>query len=190
PATFGQPVTFTATVSVVAPDFGLPSGTVSFMDGATTIGTASIVMDPNTLATTASFTTSSLGVGGHSITAVFAASPTFNGSTSAALTETINPAASKTVLTTSNTPSLFGVPITLKATVTPLSGGGVPTGSVVFKDGATTIGTVALSAGAAQLNTSTLAIGSHSIIATYSGRCGLRRSSSTQLSPVSSPAPD
>ena len=39
PSKFGQAVTFTATVSVVAPGAGTPTGTVTFKDGVTTLGT-------------------------------------------------------------------------------------------------------------------------------------------------------
>src|SRR5205085_3126342 len=40
PSVFGRPVTFTATVSAVAPGAGTPTGTVVFTDGATQIGSA------------------------------------------------------------------------------------------------------------------------------------------------------
>ncbi|MDB5313201.1 MAG: repeat protein, partial [Gemmataceae bacterium] len=40
PAVFGQPVTLTATVGVVAPGAGTPTGTVTFADGAAVLGTA------------------------------------------------------------------------------------------------------------------------------------------------------
>ena len=40
PSVFGQSVTFTATVSVPGPGAGTPTGTVTFMDGATALGTA------------------------------------------------------------------------------------------------------------------------------------------------------
>ena len=38
PAAVGQTVTLTATVNVVAPAAGLPTGDVTFMEGATTLG--------------------------------------------------------------------------------------------------------------------------------------------------------
>ena len=40
PSVFGQSVTFTATVAAVSPGSGTPTGTVNFLDGTTTIGTA------------------------------------------------------------------------------------------------------------------------------------------------------
>src|SRR5207253_1534833 len=65
PAVFGQPVTFTATVSAVAPGVGTPSGTVTFRDGTTALGTATLTNG------TATLTTSGLSVGSHTITVVY-----------------------------------------------------------------------------------------------------------------------
>jgi hypothetical protein len=42
PAVLGMPVTLTATVSVPAPGSGVPSGTVSFFDGTTLLGTSPV----------------------------------------------------------------------------------------------------------------------------------------------------
>ncbi len=42
PSVFGQSVTFTATVTVTAPGAGTPTGTVNFLDGATTIGSCTL----------------------------------------------------------------------------------------------------------------------------------------------------
>ena len=49
------------------------------------------------------------------------------------------------------------------------SGTGVPTGTVNFLDGTTSLGTVALTAGVATLTTSALSAGTHQIVAAYSG---------------------
>jgi len=50
-----------------------------------------------------------------------------------------------------------------------LFAGGMPTGTLTFKDGAKSLGTATLSAEQATLSTSSLKKGSHSITATYSG---------------------
>jgi hypothetical protein len=73
-------VTFTATVSS---PLGAPTGTVAFMDGASLLGTS------NLSAGTAIFTTSSLAVGSHSITAVYNGDANFVAITSAAVSESI-----------------------------------------------------------------------------------------------------
>src|SRR5260370_13356966 len=79
PATFGQAVTFTATVTVVAPGAGTPTApdVVTFLDGATTLGTATL-----NGAATATFSTSALASGSHSLTALYAGATNFTATTS------------------------------------------------------------------------------------------------------------
>ena len=72
PSIVGENVRLTATVSTVGPGAGSPTGTVSFFDGATLLGSASI--DGSHLAT--------LAVGAHAITAVYAGDTSFTGSAS------------------------------------------------------------------------------------------------------------
>ena len=67
PADAGQAVTFTATVNVVAPDNGTPTGTVSFFDGTTGLGTGALSASRQ-----ATLMTSALSRGGHAITAQYA----------------------------------------------------------------------------------------------------------------------
>ena len=72
PSTAGKPVTFRA---AVAPQFGgTPAGTVVFKDGATAL--KSVALN----AGTASFTTSQLAAGSHTITATYSGSGDFTGS--------------------------------------------------------------------------------------------------------------
>ena len=73
-------MTFTATVTVQAPGAGTPTGTVTFMDGATTLGTGTL-----NGAGVATFTTTGLSVGHHNITAIYGGDASFNGSTSNAV---------------------------------------------------------------------------------------------------------
>ena len=77
PSVFGQSVTFTATVTANAPGSGTPTGTVTFMDGSTTLGTGTL--NGSGVAT---FSTSGLSVGSHSITAVYGGDTDFTTSTS------------------------------------------------------------------------------------------------------------
>jgi hypothetical protein len=74
----------TFTARVTAATSGTPSGTVNFLDGTTTIGSATL---DNTA--TASLTVSTLAAGAHSITAVYAGDTNFTGSTSSAVTESV-----------------------------------------------------------------------------------------------------
>src|SRR5207248_2699619 len=51
PSVFGQSVTFTATVSVTSPGAGTPSGTVTFKEGSTTLGTGTLSSGQATFST-------------------------------------------------------------------------------------------------------------------------------------------
>ncbi|HEY1013817.1 MAG TPA: Ig-like domain repeat protein [Herpetosiphonaceae bacterium] len=73
----GETVTFTATVAAVAPGAGVVTGTVLFKEGATVLGTGTLV---NGVAT---FSTAALAEGHHMIAAEYAATPNFAASASA-----------------------------------------------------------------------------------------------------------
>src|SRR2546428_11542423 len=93
PPRFGQSTSFPATVSVVAPGTTLvayPSGTVNFFDGSTLIGSGSLTTTAGV--TSANFSTYSLSVGSHSITASYADDSNFNPSTSSAVTQVVSKA--------------------------------------------------------------------------------------------------
>jgi hypothetical protein len=160
PSTFGQSVTFTATVTGSG---GTPAGTVTFKDGATTLGAGTVNGTGQ-----ATFSTSSLTVGGHSITAVYGGDSNYAGSTSAVLTQSVIVTSSSVAISSSVNPSTFGQSVTFTATVT--GSGGTPTGTVTFRDGATTLGSGMLNgSGQAAFATSVLTAGTHSITAVYSG---------------------
>src|SRR5262249_57419733 len=93
PLVFGQAVTFTATVSAVAPGAGTPTGTVTFKDGAISIGSGTLS------AGSATFSTSSLSVGTHTVTVSYAGDTNLTASTSANLLQTVNQVGSTPVLT-------------------------------------------------------------------------------------------
>jgi hypothetical protein len=161
---FDQSVTFTATVAAVAPGSGTPTGTVTFKDGATVLGTGTLSSGK------ATFSSSALAVGSHSITAAYGGSASYNTSTSTVLTQTVNKASSSTTVVSSHNPSVFDQSVTFTATVAAVApGSGTPTGSVTFKDGTTVLGTGTLSSGKATFSTSSLTRGAHSMTAVYSG---------------------
>ena len=81
PAAAGTAVAFNATVSASS---GTPDGTLTFMDGTTQIGTGTLVSGK------ASFQTTSLTTGTHSITVSYAGNSSFNASTSSALMQMID----------------------------------------------------------------------------------------------------
>jgi hypothetical protein len=175
PSVFGQPVTFTATVTGAG---GTPTGKVTFKDGSTTLG--SVALNSSGVAT---YTTSSLTDPPHSITAVYGGDATFAGSTSSVLTQTVNQAGTTTGIGSSPNPSNYGVSVTFTASVTAVApGAGTPTGTVTFKDGSGTLGSAALNgSGTATYSTSSLSATSHSITAVYSGDTNFTTSTSTAL---------
>src|SRR5207248_2984662 len=90
--------------------------------------------------------------------------------------------ADSTVVSSSTNPSVSGQSVTFTAAVTATaSGAGTPTGTVTFKDGATTLGSGTLSGGSATFSTSALAAGTHTITAVYSGDSTFAPSTSSAL---------
>ena len=172
PSTLGQSVTFTATVSSTAS--GTPSGTVTFKDGATALGTGTLSGG------TATYSTSSLAKGAHTITAVYGGDTNFTGSTSSGLTQTVNQGATTTAVAAAPNPSTLGQSVTFTATVSSTASG-TPSGTVTFKDGATALGTGTLSGGTATYSTSSLAKGAHTITAVYGGDTNFTGSTSSGL---------
>ena len=113
PSVLNQSVTFTATVSGVAPATGTPTGTVTFLDGATTLGTGTLSGSP----AKATFATSNLSLGTHSITATYGGDANFNPSTSPPLIQTVNKRPTSLAYNGSKT-SDFNDPTTVSATLT------------------------------------------------------------------------
>lgn len=177
PALVGQSVTFTAGVSGSS---GIPTGTVTFTDGATSLGTAPVVSGQ------AALTTVGLAPGDHSVVATYSGDGTYQASVSPTLTETITPIVpTSTALGSSSNPSVFGASVSLTAIV---SGSGTPTGAVTFTDGTTTLGSADLTGGQATLTTTVFATGSHPITATYAGGIGFSPSTSSTLTQIVDPA--
>ncbi len=178
-AVFGQAVTFTAIVAAVAPGAGTPGGSVTFLDGSTSLGSASLSSGQ------ASFTISTLSLGTHSITAVYQGSTSFASSTTTSLSQVINPATTATTLTSSASPTVSGQAVTFTAIVAAVApGAGTPSGSVTFLDGSTSLGSASLSSGQASFTISTLSLGTHSITAVYQGSTSFASSTTTALSQV------
>lgn len=165
PSNLGASVTFTATVSTPSGGGVAPDGTVTFMDGANTLGTVALT------GTTAAYTTSSLPDGNNAITANYSgdAANYILGSTSAVLNQDVLGATTVSVQS-SGSPSIYGTAVTFTATVTS-SASVSPTGTVNFLDGSTKIGsgTISGTSGTATFATSSLAVGSHAISAAYLG---------------------
>jgi hypothetical protein len=155
----GQSVTFTATVT---PQYsGTPTGTVEFFADGQPLGSAALAGRQAALSTTA------LTQGTHRIEADYSGDGSFQTSLGT-VKQNVGRAASTVVLTSSLNPAIYGQAVTLTATVTD-SDGTVPTGSILFAEGATVYGNVSLNAGVAQITLPTLLIGTHNIAAQYGG---------------------
>ena len=134
---YGQAVTFTATVAVVRPGAGTPTGTVTFNDGTTTLGTGTLSGGVATLTVpSTSPVIAALAVGTHSITAVYLGNLNDGGSTSSALTQTVNPLTAanlQTVLATTSTVNLDAATSTDAQTIlTAVNGLTAPTSTVTI----------------------------------------------------------
>lgn len=179
PSVNGQSVTFSATVAATGGASGTPTGTVTFLDGVTPLAS-----NVTLVGGAASFSTGALGAGSHSITVAYNGDANFGTSTSSALTQTVNKAATATSVTAVPNPSVFGQSVTMTATVSVTApGAGTPTGAVTFRDGVTVLGTSALAGSTATLSTSALSTGLHgSITATYDGDANFNTSASSNFS--------
>lgn len=89
----GSPVTFTATIAIVSPGAGTPTGSVTFKEGTKVLATKNVSTTNGV--TTAAFSTSSLAAGKHTILAIYSGSAQGNSSTSKGVTITVGPSKMK-----------------------------------------------------------------------------------------------
>jgi parallel beta-helix repeat protein len=180
PAPGQSSVTFTATLTG---NCNTPTGLITFMDGSTILGTASL--NGSAVAT---FSTSFLFVGTHILTATYPGDFNFAPSKSNAITEVITGPPTKTILTVSPNPALPLKPITMTATVS--SAYTTPAGTVTFMTGATVLATATLAAnGTASATISTLGAGTYPITAVYGGSTEYAGSTSNTVVEVVNGAP-
>ncbi len=83
PALFGQTVTLTGSVSAVKPGSGIPTGKIAFMEGSTTLGTATLDQNGS-----ASLLINTLSLGTHNISEIYSGDSNFTTS-NAAIAQTI-----------------------------------------------------------------------------------------------------
>jgi hypothetical protein len=164
--TYGQAVTFTATVSPSS-----ATGVVQFTDGTVLIGTGILSSGQAKLSTV------SLTGGSHSVTAVYTGDATNGPSTSAPRAITVAQAKPTVNLVSSQNPIAVGQTVTFTVGIN----AAVATGTVTFMDGSSVIGTVTLDMSTAAFSTSGLSSGNHSISAVYSGDMNYRTTSSSSL---------
>jgi sugar lactone lactonase YvrE len=183
---YGQAVTLQATLTAQSTTRGTPTGGVTFY-------VDSVAQSQNALPLTngtATITIPVLTGGSHSVTASYTGDVNYASSTSPAVTVTIGQSASSTTVSisapdTNPTAANPSQAVTLTATVAaPITG--VPTGTVTFYNGTTTLGTAPLvnltsSSSSATLvinSTTALALGQYSITASYGGDSNFLKSTS------------
>ena len=149
--------------SAVTQGVSTPTGTVTFTNGATNLGSAAI--GANETATI----TVTFPPGSQSIVATYAGDTNDTGSTSAPLALTVQIATTSSIVSSNLNPSVVLSPVTFSVKVT--GNGGIPSGPVTFSADGTAIGPAVQldSTGAASIVDANLTVGSHSITAVYGG---------------------
>jgi hypothetical protein len=180
-AIYGSQVVFTATVTGLTGN-ALPSGTVDFFDGANSnpIGSCSSVsLTLQTSSSTAQCVVNAqshnLLLGGtHTINAVYNGDTNYSPNNGMA-TQIVSPFSSVPVvtLTQGTNPSVVTVPLTFTATVSPVTSGMIPSGTVTFTDSnsnTTLSGCSKLTLSSGSIScTVQLAAGNYNIVGVYSG---------------------
>lgn len=166
--TIGDDVSFSATVT---PAVGSnPGGTVQFLVDNAAFGAPRPVTGGT--ATSANLNTGALSLGNHTVQAVYNGDANFATSTSSTVLFRVRvpllPASASLSVAPGST--VFGQPVTLSSHITTTSGSGNPTGSVTFSEGGTVYGTAPVDgSGDATVVATTIPVGTHSIVATYTG---------------------
>jgi hypothetical protein len=172
PSNIRQSVTFTAMITP-----STATGSVTFRDGTKTLATVrtGVVVGSSR---TATFTTSALTLGSHSITAQYVGSPSAAPSTSAVLAQTVDKRLTATWVNAF--PATVNAGQRVQLTIG-IQGAGTappaPTGTVTVFDGATPIATATIGAvfdarnnvTLVFVNLTALAVGTHVINASYAG---------------------
>jgi hypothetical protein len=175
PSTYGQPVSFTTTVTTKPEQFlrnllasstvifsGLPGGPVSVpVVFSSSSSSATVTIG------TATYTTNTLPVSSYTVSAAFSGNASVTPSASAPVTQVVNPATTATTLSIGPNPAYATQTVTLSAHV--IGALGIPTGTVRFLDGGALLATVPLISGNATFATALFAAGTHTITALYSG---------------------
>ena len=163
PATAGQSVTLTATVTPTETYASVPTGTVEFQNGSTTLGTVAL-----NSAGVATYVTSTLDPGEASLTAAYSGDstyPTVNGTT----TLTVNGLTATVTVTPGSGSVSAGASLSVKVAVT--GTGATPTGTVTLLAGSYTSAAETLASGdySFTIPAGSLTSGTDTITVNYSG---------------------
>ena len=200
------PSTLTVTPSAnPSPALSAVTFSAILLGGSTPMGNAPVVfaVDGTNVATAttntqglATYTTSTLSVGPHTITASFAGSGSYTGAQSTSLSQQVQANPTAASLSASPNPVQQGHPLSVSVAVSATQGINAPTGSVALVQGSTTLATATLTTpmsgviATATVSISSLPAGSDSIQVNYTPADGNFVGSSSTLSTVTVDVPD
>jgi hypothetical protein len=174
PAKVNSSTTLSVTVTGSS-SIGTPSGTITFYDGNSSLGTASTTSNSSAHTLTGTLSYAFNTTGEHSIKATYSGDNYYISKTSNTLSLDVNTSASISTPTATSTSFTLGNSTTLSTTVTGSSSTGVPTGTITFYDGSTSIGTASTSSDSSNytlsgtLSYTPTSSGTRKITAKYSG---------------------
>lgn len=182
PVAAGQSVTLTATVTPTATYASVPTGTIEFQDGGNALGTA-VTLDATGNAT---YTSTTLVPGTHSLTAVYSGDstyPTGNG----AQTLVVNGLTATVTVTPS--PASITTASSLSVTITVTGSGATPAGTVTLSGGSFTSAAATLASGSATITipANSLSAGSDTLTVSYSGDANYGPATGTATETVTTP---
>jgi type II secretory pathway pseudopilin PulG len=195
PSVVGQPVTYTATVAVTAPNSGTPTGQVEFFDGATPISACGGATGASVNGTSQATCIVAFGsTSSHTITAQYLgnlASYYLSSPLSSALSQVVNPAPTTVTVSSNANPSVVGQKVTYTAAVAvtaPGAGTLSSADSVTFTDNGSNLacgtGSTAFNGTTATCVVSYNSTSSHAIIATFGGDVNFTTATSSALAQV------
>jgi autotransporter-associated beta strand protein len=136
----GDAITLTSEVVANSPGGGIPTGTVSFTVGSALLGTASLVDINGVTIAQLNVLSSAFPVGPDTVVATYTGDTNFSGS-SGSVAESVEDRTTTTV-TTSLPAAIYGEPVSLTATIAPITAATLtPSGTVTFMVGNTVLGT-------------------------------------------------
>lgn len=159
PSVTGQTIYLQVQVQA-ASGSNMPTGTVTFVDNNTTIGTGKLANGQATLSV------SNLAFGSHVIGAAYGGDNNFAAS-SARSTQTVLYATEATIVPDHN-PSSVGQPVNFTVTIS-ANGGGVPTGNITLSQETQVFGSATLRGGVGVIPVSTFKAGTYQLRVTYGG---------------------
>jgi hypothetical protein len=173
----GQSDTFTAIVGAASGGALQPAGSVTFYDGNTALGTATLQNGVAKLTTT-----SLTNVGIHRLSVVFGGNALFATTASNAVYVNVRAIGTTTNIQSPAPPAAGSGIVTLTAKVGVVApGSGSATGKITFLDGNTAVGSVIVINGTATLQHAKFAAGSHYLRAVFAGTGAYAGSSSAVI---------